>query len=80
MKNLTELEMKIVAAIKQSELYEETNGDIWVDVEELSDISKLSKGSVKGVLGSLRKKGVITITPWEDGLNALNLHDDYKDV
>jgi len=59
---LTEMENKVIAAIKVDEIYSQSDsGSCWTCVEQIAEDSGLAVNQVKGVLGSLQKKRVLFI-------------------
>lgn len=61
-KDLTEMENKVLEAIKQDCFYRESdNYSCWCWVDEFAKDAGISIESCKGVLGSLVKKGVVHI-------------------
>lgn len=67
---LTPLEMQVLTALV-NELYAEP-GFSDVGVDELSEATGLSKNVVKGVVGSLTKKGIVSVDEEFDGIVYLD--------
>lgn len=78
--NLTENEKLLLKVISRDEMNAVNGGkysDIsdlstFVDVESWAYDSKMSMKSIKGILGSLVKKGMINISEYEKDLMALD--------
>lgn len=72
--NLTELETKVLGAFNTYDDLESTIGDLgvsWTDAKGLCTETGIAMKSIKGVIASLSKKGLIDID--DDG--PLNAHD-----
>ena len=73
--NLTELESKTLTAFTDC-LYAEP-GFSDVDVSDLSEVTGISTKSIRGALGSLVKKGVVTVNPNDGGYDIIDLNVRY---
>ena len=89
---LTELENKVLFAIKQDCFYQESfgqddekyEGSCYCWPSDYAEIAKISVSACKGVLGSLVKKGVIRIDDWkscgQDPDNGLQVALPYRGI
>lgn len=82
-KELTELENKVLEAIKDDPFYKESEGQglCWCFTEQFAKDAGISVESCKGVLGSLVKKEVIHIDNNKDcgdSNNALTVSEKYR--
>ncbi len=68
--NITELERKVLDVLADGDHYEEMPSECF---ETLSDVTRIPATSLKGVLGSLMKKGVIWEGEYPNGLTAYHL-------
>jgi DNA-binding MarR family transcriptional regulator len=73
--NLTELETKTLTTFVGC-LYAEP-GFSDVDVKDLSEVTGISTKSIRGALGSLVKKGVVTVNPNDSGYDIIDLNVSY---
>jgi hypothetical protein len=73
--NLTELESKTLTAFTDC-LYAEP-GFSDVDVNDISECTGISTKSIRGALGSLVKKGVVTINKNDSGYDIIDLNINY---
>jgi DNA-binding MarR family transcriptional regulator len=73
--NLTELETKTINTFVGC-LYAEP-GFSDVDVKDLSEVTGISTKSIRGALGSLVKKGVVTVNPNDSGYDIIDLNVRY---
>ena len=73
--NLTELETKTLNAFTGC-LYAEP-GFSDVDVKDLSEVTGISSKIIRGALGSLVKKGVVTINTNDSGYDIIDLNTSY---
>ena len=73
--NLTELETKTLTTYVGC-LYAEP-GFSDVDVKDLSEVTGISTKSIRGALGSLVKKGVITVNTNDSGYDIIDLNVSY---
>ena len=73
--NLTELETKTLTTFVGC-LYAEP-GFSDVDVSDLSEVTGFSTKSIRGALGSLVKKGVVTVNPNDSGYDIIDLNVRY---
>ncbi len=73
--NLTELESKTLTAFTDC-LYAEP-GFSDVDVSDISECTGISTKSIRGALGSLVKKGVVTINKNDSGYDIIDLDVNY---
>jgi DNA-binding MarR family transcriptional regulator len=73
--NLTELETKTLTTYVGC-LYAEP-GFSDVDVKDLSEVTGISTKSIRGALGSLVKKGVVTVNPNDSGYDIIDLNVRY---
>ena len=73
--NLTELESKTLTAFTDC-LYAEP-GYSDVDVSDISECTGISTKSIRGALGSLVKKGVVTINKNDSGYDIIDLDVNY---
>jgi DNA-binding MarR family transcriptional regulator len=73
--NLTELETKTLTTFVGC-LYAEP-GFSDVDVKDLSEVTGISTKSIRGALGSLVKKGVVTVNPNDSGYDIIDLNVRY---
>ena len=73
--NLTELESKTLTAFTDC-LYAEP-GFSDVDVSDISECTGISTKSICGALGSLVKKGVVTINKNDGGYDIIDLNVRY---
>ena len=73
--NLTELESKTLTAFTDC-LYAEP-GFSDVDVSDISECTGISTKSIRGALGSLVKKGVVTINKNDSGYDIIDLNINY---
>jgi len=73
--NLTELETKTLTTFVGC-LYAEP-GFSDVDVKDLSEVTGISTKSIRGALGSLVKKGVITVNTNDSGYDIIDLNVSY---
>jgi DNA-binding MarR family transcriptional regulator len=73
--NLTELETKTLNTFVGC-LYAEP-GFSDVDVKDLSEVTGISTKSIRGALGSLVKKGVVTVNPNDSGYDIIDLNVRY---
>jgi DNA-binding IscR family transcriptional regulator len=72
---LTDLESKTLTAFTGC-LYAEP-GFSDVDVKDLSEVTGISSEIIRGALGSLVKKGVVTINPNDGGYDIIDLNVRY---
>lgn len=82
-KDLTELENKVLEAIKKDCFYRESEAGIcWVFTDFFAKDAGISVESCKGVLGSLVKKEIIRIDDYTDRgydeNNALQVNKNYR--
>ena len=73
--NLTELETKTLTTCVGC-LYAEP-GFSDVDVKDLSEVTGISTKSIRGALGSLVKKGVVTVNTNDSGYDIIDLNVRY---
>jgi predicted transcriptional regulator of viral defense system len=73
--NLTELETKTLTTFVGC-LYAEP-GFSDVDVKDLSEVTGISTKSIRGALGSLVKKGVVTVNTNDGGYDIIDLNVRY---
>ena len=73
--NLTELESKTLTAFTDC-LYAEP-GFSDVDVSDISECTGISTKSIRGALGSLVKKGIVTINTNDSGYDIIDLNINY---
>jgi DNA-binding transcriptional regulator LsrR (DeoR family) len=73
--NLTELETKTLSTYVSC-LYAEP-GFSDVDVKDLSEVTGISTKSIRGALGSLVKKGVVTVNTNDSGYDIIDLNVRY---
>jgi hypothetical protein len=73
--NLTELETKTLTTYVGC-LYAEP-GFSDVDVKDLSEVTGISTKSIRGALGSLVKKGVVTVNTNDSGYDIIDLNVRY---
>jgi len=73
--NLTELETKTLTTFVGC-LYAEP-GFSDVDVKDLSEVTGISSKSIRGALGSLVKKGVVTVNTNDSGYDIIDLNVRY---
>jgi hypothetical protein len=73
--NLTELETKTLTTFVGC-LYAEP-GFSDVDVSDISECTGISTKSIRGALGSLVKKGVVTINTNDSGYDIIDLNVSY---
>jgi DNA-binding MarR family transcriptional regulator len=73
--NLTELESKTLSTFIDC-LYAEP-GFSDVDVNDISEITKISTKTIRGALGSLVKKGFVTINTNDSGYDIIDLNTKY---
>ena len=73
--NLTELETKTLTTFVGC-LYAEP-GFSDVDVKDLSEVTGISTKSIRGALGSLVKKGVVTVNTNDSGYDIIDLNVRY---
>jgi DNA-binding transcriptional regulator LsrR (DeoR family) len=72
---LTELETKTLSTYVSC-LYAEP-GFSDVDVKDLSEVTGISTKSIRGALGSLVKKGVVTVNTNDSGYDIIDLNVRY---
>lgn len=73
--NLTELESKTLSTFIDC-LYAEP-GYSDVDVNDISECTGISTKSIRGALGSLVKKEIVSIDRNDSGYDIINLHPKY---
>ena len=69
--NITELEKKVLEIISWGDDYEETPTECF---DNIMDSFKGSKNELKGILSSLKKKELIWIGEFPNGLNSYHLN------
>lgn len=75
---LTELENKVLEAIKQDCFYQESDsGTCWCFTDQFAKDAGISVESCKGVLGSLQKKDIIHIDAYDEN-NILQVNEKYR--
>ncbi len=73
--NLTELESKTLSTFIDC-LYAEP-GYSDVDVKDISECTNIPTKSIRGALGSLVKKGIVTVNPNDSGYDIIDLNVNY---
>jgi predicted transcriptional regulator len=72
MKNLTELEKKVLQIISWGDYYEQTPTECF---DNIMDNFNGSKNQLKGILGSLLKKDLIWLGEFPNGLISYHLNN-----